>query len=234
MTQGVCACRSDQPEAMELLNRHTDRNTLCDRSRCSRYQDGLRACFPVAACLNYHSRHDQPFQSERQNSLINTAKRSRSESSQPTDSGRGMSVADNDAGAKYMARRVKPMLSTVCLPSCPLRGHSETGCGLCFLPQKAGKTVRSRRHGSHAQRHPAQRMISPSKCRPFNSCLITLHPRRLSFTHRCHGRISATHFFFATGPGFSIDQHRYSQSKRIYIYDWRLRTPLRQSKNVVR
>jgi len=35
-----------------------------------------------------------------ENSLINTAKRSRNESSQPTDPGRGMSVADNDAGAK--------------------------------------------------------------------------------------------------------------------------------------
>src|SRR5580704_4064755 len=36
-----------------------------------------------------------------ENSLINIAKRPRHEASQPTDPGRGMSVADNDAGAKY-------------------------------------------------------------------------------------------------------------------------------------
>src|SRR5580692_10645056 len=36
-----------------------------------------------------------------ENSLMNTAKRPRHEASQPTDPGRGMSVADNDAGAKY-------------------------------------------------------------------------------------------------------------------------------------
>jgi hypothetical protein len=34
---------------------------------------------------------------------------------------------------------------------CPLFAHSETGCELCFLPQKAGKTARFRRHGIHAQ-----------------------------------------------------------------------------------
>src|ERR1700722_16956865 len=36
-----------------------------------------------------------------ENSLIDIAKRPRHEVSQPTDPGRGMSVADNDAGAKY-------------------------------------------------------------------------------------------------------------------------------------
>src|SRR6202035_4447160 len=36
-----------------------------------------------------------------ESSLINIAKRPRHEASQPTDPGRGMSVADNDAGAKY-------------------------------------------------------------------------------------------------------------------------------------
>src|SRR5258708_30551464 len=36
-----------------------------------------------------------------ENSLINIAKRPRHEASQPTGPGRGMSVADNDAGAKY-------------------------------------------------------------------------------------------------------------------------------------
>src|SRR6202011_4088976 len=36
-----------------------------------------------------------------ENSLINIAKRPGHEASQPTDPGRGMSVADNDTGAKY-------------------------------------------------------------------------------------------------------------------------------------
>jgi hypothetical protein len=37
------------------------------------------------------------------------------------------------------------------------------------------------------------------KMPPFELMHIALHPRRLSFTHHCHGRISPIHFF-ATRP----------------------------------